>query len=74
MIELTFLKELILIKKCTKVMIFVTKGFNFQQDVCNGCHDVSMISINFNDIAILYIRSVHYRCIINGIGDSEAIN
>ena len=33
-----------------------------------------MISINFNDIAILYIRSVHHRCIINGIGDSEAIN
>ena len=34
-------------------MIFLDKGFNFQQDVSNGCHDVLMMSINLNNIAIL---------------------
>ena len=25
---------------------FLYKGFKFQSDVCNGCHDVLMMSIN----------------------------
>ena len=33
-----------------------------------------MMSININDIAILKIRSVDYRCNINGIIKSEALN
>ena len=32
---------------------FLDKGFTFQRYVCNGCHDVLMMSINFNNIAIL---------------------
>ena len=38
----------------------------------NGCHDVLMISINLNDIAILNIHRVNYCCNINGIDKSEA--
>ena len=33
-----------------------------------------MISVNPNNIAILYIRGVFYRCIINGINKSDAVN
>ena len=43
------------------------EGSKFQPDVCNGYHDVLMISMNFNNIAILNICDVDYRCIINGI-------
>ena len=27
--------------------------FRFQSEVCDGCHDVLMMSINYNDIVIL---------------------
>ena len=37
---------------------FLDKGFKFQLCVCNGCHDVLMMYINFDDIAILNIRGV----------------
>ena len=45
-----------------------------QPDVCNGCHDVLMMSMNLNDIAVLNIHGLDYRCIINRISESEAVN
>ena len=50
---------------------FLDKGFEFQLDVCNGRHDVLMMSTKLNDITILNIEGVDYGCIIN---KSEAIN
>ena len=48
MIGLTFLKELFLIRQTNqKSVIFVTSS------ICNGCKDLLMISMNYNDIAIL---------------------
>ena len=61
MIELTFLKELMLIKQVHQgcdichYWHFLDKGFKFQQDVCNGYHDVLMMYVNLNDIVILNI-------------------
>ena len=75
MIELTFLKELILIKQFhQKSVIFLNKGFNFQAYVCNRYHDLLTMSMNLSDIAILNIKSADYRCIISGIRKSKAIN
>ena len=54
--------------------MFFRKRFKFEQYFCNGCHDVLMMSVNFKDIAISNIRSVHYRCIINGITKSDSVN
>ena len=59
-------------------MIFVTiaffrKGFKVQRNVCNGFHDVLIMSINLNDI-ILNIHGVDHRCIISGISTSDAVN
>ena len=53
---------------------FLDKGFKFQPNVCSGCHDLLMISMNLSDIAILNIKSADYCCIISGISKSEAIN
>ena len=53
---------------------FLDKEFNFQFYICNGCHDVLMLSINLSDIPILNIHGVSYRLIISGISKSEAIN
>ena len=43
------------------------KAFKFQADLCNGCHDVLMISVNLTEFAILEIYGADNRCIINEI-------
>ena len=53
---------------------FLDKGFKFQPDVCNGCHNVLMMSMNLGNIAILNIRGIDDRCIISRIVKSQAIN
>ena len=35
---------------------FLDKGFKFQQDVCNGCHDLLRMSMNLSNIDILNIK------------------
>ena len=63
-------------KKCDifRYWYFLNKGFKFQPNVCNRCHDLLMISMNLSDIAILNIKSADYCCIVGGISKSEAIN
>ena len=64
MTELTFLKVLMLIRQLhQKSVLFVTIGFldkefKFQPDVCNECHDVLMMSMNF----VHYCYSKHSPC------------
>ena len=80
MIELTFLKDLILIKQVLQksaiyYWYFLDKGCKFQPDVWNGCHDdVLITSINLSDIAIPKIHGVTCHIIISGISKSEAAN
>ena len=81
MVELAFLKVLMLIKKVhVESVLFATncffsyKGFNFQPALCKGFHDLSIMSLNFIDIAILNIHCVDYHRIINRISQSDAIN
>ena len=74
MIELKFLKELILIKQVHQknviivtIAFFLNEGFKFQADICKGCHDVLMMFVTLNNVAISKVSVVYYRCIINGI-------
>ena len=30
---------------------FLNKGFKFQTNICNGCYDLLMMSMNLSDIA-----------------------
>ena len=53
---------------------FLDKGFKFQPDVCNGCHDVLIMYINLSNIAILSIEVADYCCVINGISKIDAVN
>ena len=52
----------------------VNKGFKLQSIVCSRCHDLLMMSMKFNDIAILNNKGSNYCCIISPISKSEAIN
>ena len=49
---------------------FLNKGFKFQANVCNGCHDLLMMSINLSNIAISNINRSGYCCIISRISKS----
>ena len=42
-------------KECCKCHYgyFLNKGLKFQLYVCNGCHDILMMSVNLNEIAVL---------------------
>ena len=53
---------------------FFNHGFIFQDSVCNGCHDLTMLSVNISNITIITIKNVDYCCIIHNISKSEAIN
>ena len=80
MIELKFLKVLMLLRQVHKkvcylpLLAFLDKRCKFQPDICNGCHDVLMMSVSPSNIAILNLLDVDYRCNINGFSESEAIN
>ena len=53
---------------------FFNHEFTFHNYVCNGCDDLTMLSVNISDIAIITVKNVDYRCIIHNISKSEAIN
>ena len=52
---------------------FLNKGFKFQANVWNRCHDFLIMSMSLIGIVILNIDA-DYRCIISGTNKSEAIN
>ena len=78
-IELMFLKELILIKEAhqesdiCRYWNFLGKEFKFVSHVCNECY-VLMKSINLSNIYMLKVNGAHYHFIINGISKSDAVN
>lgn len=56
------------------ISIFSNKRLRFQPTACNSSHDLLMMSIDTNNIAILNISSVYYRFIGFRISKNEAIN
>ena len=48
--------------------------FEFQDSLCYGCHDLTMLSVNISDIAIISVKNVDDRCVIHNISKSEVIN
>ena len=70
MIELTFLKRLMLVRQAHPksvafftIGMFLYNGFKFQPRVCNGCQDVLMLSMNLSKIAILNIHGIDCCCL-----------
>ena len=53
---------------------YLNHGFNFQDYVCNGCHNLTMMCLNISNIAIITVKNVDCRRIIYNISKSKAIN
>ena len=54
--------------------LFFNHGLKFQDSVCNVCHDLTMLSVNISDIAIITVKNFDYYCIIFNIIKSKVIN
>ena len=53
---------------------FFNHGFKFQDSVCNGSHDLTILRLNISDVAIIiFVKGIEYRCIIHDISKYEAI-
>ena len=48
-------------------------GFNFEEHVCNKCHDLLTMAHSLKDIAILSVKGASFRCILMGISKNEAL-
>ena len=63
---------------CKKYIIchywFFNPGFRFRDYVYNGYRDLTILSVNISDIAIITVKDVDYCCIIHKISKSSAIN
>ena len=53
---------------------FFNRRFKFQDSVCNGCHVLTILSVNVSDIAVITIKNVDYHCVTHNISQSKAIN
>ena len=52
----------------------LNKRFMFQPAVCSGFHDVLMTSADINNISMINIYGVEYRCVICRISKIKVIN
>ena len=55
-------------------ILFFNHGFKFQDSVCNGCHNLTMLCLNISNFTIITVKNAGYCCIIHNISKSEAIN
>ena len=52
---------------------FLSGNFNFEKYFCNDCHDISMIAYESENIVILNVKDVDYRCLLWGVFEKEAV-
>ena len=67
MIELTFLREFMLIRQMNQKSALFIRGFDLKKHVCNGYHDLLMMYKKLSDADILNIKNADYCCIITKI-------
>ena len=78
--ELMFQKELISINQINKTCMiwhywyFKGIGYKFEPYVCNGCHDISVMAYGLENVAILNVKGVDYRCVLWNMTRNDAIN
>ena len=53
---------------------FVDKKFNYELYLCNGCHDMMMKAISFDDVATFSVKGNDYRIHFSFMIKNDAIN
>ena len=47
-------------------------GYEYEQYVCKGCHDLLVMVYDLNDFMILNIKGVDYRCFVFNMSENDA--
>ena len=53
---------------------FKDVGFKYEPYVCNGCHDILVMTYELKNIEILNVKGVDYRCILWVISKNQVVN
>ena len=53
-------------------VLFFNHGFKFQDSECNGCHDLTVLSVNISDNANITVKNIDYCCIIHNSKSEES--
>ena len=53
---------------------FLDKNFNYEPYLCNGCNVLMQKAMDFNDVAIVFIKRNDYRIHFWYTGKDDAIN
>ena len=43
---------------------YFNHGFKFQDSVCKGCYDLTMLCLNISDITIITVKTVEKPCVL----------
>ena len=49
-------------------------GFKYEPHLCNGCHGLLQKAVNFNNIAIVYVKGSAYRINFWCMSKDDAVN
>ena len=62
-------------KECMICYYWYFKDIDYRYEpfVCNGCHDISMMAYELENIAILNVKGVDYTCVIWNMTGNDAI-
>ena len=55
-------------------LYFLDSNYEYEPEVCNGCHDISMMAYELERIAILNVKGIAYRCVMWNMTRNYAIN
>ena len=53
---------------------FLDKNFKYEPYLCNGCHDLMQKAINFNDVAVVFIKENDCRIHFWHMSKDDAIS
>ena len=53
---------------------FLDKNISYEPYFCNGCHDLMQKAMNFNNVAIVYIKGNNYRPHFRSMSKDDAIS
>ena len=48
-------------------------NYKYEVEVCNGCHDISMIAFELENIAMIHVKGIDFRYAIWNMARNDAI-
>ena len=53
------------------LLVFKDISYKYEPHVCNRCHDLSMMVYDLNDLMILNIKGIDYKCFVFTMSKNE---